>query len=658
MRTFRLLGIALIAILVSANFTACGDDYDDSTLTGRVDDLENRVTLLEELCKQMNTNISSLQTLVSALENNDYVTSATPIIKDGKEVGYTITFTKSQPVTIYHGKDGTNGKDGIDGINGKDGITPIIGVSKDSDGIYYWTLNSEWLLDNAGNKVKAVGINGLDGTDGANGTNGSDGVTPQLKIENNFWYVSYDRGAHWTKLGAATTTVDETFKNVTVDDNTVIFTLADNTSFTLPRYKAVSITFDIQEQGISAGVTVQIPYTLKGATNETTVTASSDGNYKVKLENQTIEGGIITVTAPAPYVDGYINVLVSDGNGYTSLNVINFYEWEMSISNLEESLTYSIPTDGGNVSIPLDVNFDYDVLIPTDAADWVSATVESRAVTRHETISLAIKPNTTDAARGCIISLLPKNGTEALAKFRIQQRSKNKTQVDKVFPNKLLQQVGDMVFTYSNGFLTKITDKEGTATFTYNYPVKTKATGTPDVIVNYKCTPGYTIEVWVNSQGFAEEIHQTNIDSNGYIYSSSKICKYDSEGHLTFMKDSRENREYSITWKDGNIVKVQTKCFSDNGNLEWDRLHNFDYYTTVNSRNILLYYNIYDIDIDEVDCLYWAGLLGIAPKNLAKSLNGSINYNGGYSQTENYNYTWDNNGITIDGDDSYYVPFI
>ncbi|EKC61454.1 hypothetical protein LEA_12349, partial [human gut metagenome] len=53
-----------------------------------------------------NTNISSLQTIVTALQKNDYVTNVTPIMQNGKEVGYTITFSKSNPITIYHGKDG------------------------------------------------------------------------------------------------------------------------------------------------------------------------------------------------------------------------------------------------------------------------------------------------------------------------------------------------------------------------------------------------------------------------------------------------------------------------------------------------------------------------------------------------------------------------
>ena len=101
--------------------SGCGGDYDDSALTGRVDDLENRVSKLEELCKQMNTNISSLQALVNALQDNDYITGVTPITKDGETIGYTISFAKSAPITIYHGEDGKDGQDGKRGEDGNDG---------------------------------------------------------------------------------------------------------------------------------------------------------------------------------------------------------------------------------------------------------------------------------------------------------------------------------------------------------------------------------------------------------------------------------------------------------------------------------------------------------------------------------------------------------
>ena len=65
----------------------------------------------------MNTNITSLQLIVEALQGNDYVTGVTPVVENGKTIGYTITFIKSGPVTIYHGKDGQQGTAPVIGSN-------------------------------------------------------------------------------------------------------------------------------------------------------------------------------------------------------------------------------------------------------------------------------------------------------------------------------------------------------------------------------------------------------------------------------------------------------------------------------------------------------------------------------------------------------------
>ena len=123
--------LAFAALFAVVALTSC--KYDDDDLWNSVHGLENRVAKLEELCKQMNTNIASLQTIVTALQNNVYVTGTTPFMQDGKEIGYTITFSKGNPITIYHGKDGQDGQDG------EDGTTPTIGVKKDTDGVYYWS---------------------------------------------------------------------------------------------------------------------------------------------------------------------------------------------------------------------------------------------------------------------------------------------------------------------------------------------------------------------------------------------------------------------------------------------------------------------------------------------------------------------------------------
>ena len=126
--------------------------YDDSEIWDYVKEMNARLTQLEEKCKEMNTNITSLQTLVGAFENGDYITNVAPVTKDGKTIGYTISFKKSTAITIYNGTDGVNG---TNGVNGSDGYTPVIGIKKDTDGLYYWTVDGEWLLDNKGNKVRA-----------------------------------------------------------------------------------------------------------------------------------------------------------------------------------------------------------------------------------------------------------------------------------------------------------------------------------------------------------------------------------------------------------------------------------------------------------------------------------------------------------------------
>ena len=215
--------LAFAALFAVVALTSC--KYDDDDLWNSVHGLENRVAKLEELCKQMNTNISSLQTIVTALQNNVYVTGTTPLMKDGKEIGYTITFSKGNPITIYHGKDGQDGEDGI---------TPTISVKKDTDGVYYWTLNGEFIVVDGG-KIKA---------EGKDGTNGTNGTTPQFKIENDYWFVSYDNGANWTQLGKATgedgVGGDSMFSGVDYETSTdyVIFTLSNGTQIKLPTWSA------------------------------------------------------------------------------------------------------------------------------------------------------------------------------------------------------------------------------------------------------------------------------------------------------------------------------------------------------------------------------------------------------------------------------------
>lgn len=451
--------------------SGCSDEYDDSALTGRVDDLENRVKTLEELCRQMNTNISSLQTLVTALQNGDYITSVTPVTSGGQTIGYTMTFKHALPITIYHGtngKDGQDGTDGKDGQDGKNGTTPVIGVAP-YNGVYYWTLNGTWLTDTSGNKIKAEGTDGKDGVDGRPGQDGEDGIdgkpgqdgdagqdgkpgedgkdgiTPQLKIENEYWYISYDNGASWTQLGKATgdkgdkgdkgdpgtpgaSGGDSIFSKVEDNATEVVFTLADGTTtITIPKYTAAAsldITFETTESvNVLPGKSYEIGYTLSGADERTVVEAVAQNGYRADVVATDYRSGKIVITAPEKVADDRIIVLVSDGSDRTLMRAINIAESILRIT----TNSYIIEVDGGTQAVEVETNLNYTVYIADADRAWVSVATATRAAVHTETLLFTFQPNQGTTYRYATVELHDASGMVCQSILFAQKASGYKT---------------------------------------------------------------------------------------------------------------------------------------------------------------------------------------------------------------------------------------
>lgn len=304
MRRFLIAFFAVFAI------TACSP-FDDSDIWDKLNEHEQRIARLEALCEQMNTNISALQTIVTALQNNDYITSISPIYEGSEEIGYVITFSKSGKITIYHGRDG------------QDGETPIIGVRQDpKDGIHYWTLNGEWLLDENGNRIRAIGQDGEDG---------QDGITPQFKIEDEYWYISYDNGQTWTRLGKTTgedgKDGDSFFQNVDYTSNPdyVIFTLADGTQIKVPTWSAFEALKALVEQANKNIEALQAIVTaLQNNDYVVSVTPIYNGSVEIGYTIKFSKSGNVTIFHGQDGQNGYtpqIGVsLDSDGKYYWTLD--------------------------------------------------------------------------------------------------------------------------------------------------------------------------------------------------------------------------------------------------------------------------------------------------------------------------------------------------
>ncbi len=315
-----------------------GCKYDDTSLWDEVNAQKAKIATLESTVASMNSNIGSLQSLINAVQSKVTINAVTKT-----ENGYLIAFSDGNTARINNGQNGTDGKDG------QDGVTPVIGAKADTDGNFYWTVNGAWLLDAEGKKV-------------------STSNTPQVKIEDDQWMVSYDNGASWTKVegqGASATCV---FEKVTTDPNNAIFTLGDGTVITVPLTNAAQKLQLIFDEKVFAsmrnGELLSTAYTItapEGAKVELE-TFESDG-WTVKFYENDAKTGRISIKAPEKVNPTKILFLLTDDKGGSFIKIINigFNESDKPVVQTEYTSDYQ----GGNLTIPI-VSSTAEV-----DADWV-----------------------------------------------------------------------------------------------------------------------------------------------------------------------------------------------------------------------------------------------------------------------------------------------
>lgn len=381
----RFLSILSLIILGLVS-TSC---YDDTEIREAIDDLDGRVQTLETLCTELNTNLTALSTLVQALQKGDYVVSVSPLMEDGEEVGYRIIFKESGVVDLYHGKDGAdgadgedgkdgeNGKDGLNGADGKDGLTPVLGTKQDTDGAYYWTIDGEWVLDGEGNKIPLVTV----------------GATPQLKIEDETWFVSYDDGKTWEELGAA---VSVGIKDIKEENGELVITMADGTSIAVPLGSPMKVVLgEFDATALQYGADLEIPYTIEGVEGDVVVFLLKEGSaFEAELVEESALAGKVVVkqlAAATEEAKGKVGIFASAEDGTTVSQAVRltsgvFYSVE---GNKD---IYEVEAAGGQVQFTVATNTSFEV--KTDA-EWISY-LQTKAV-EEKVLSFEVAANEGDA---------------------------------------------------------------------------------------------------------------------------------------------------------------------------------------------------------------------------------------------------------------------
>lgn len=321
--------------------------YDDTAIKEQIDNLDDRLTKVEEDLATLELNVAAMKTLAEALKTGKYIESVVAL-EDG--TGYTITFSDETTIVIKNGEKGDKGETGDQGDKGDtgaagvDGKTPTVAV-KEVDGVLYWFINGE-----QGPAVyeEAPVFTSVDGN----------------------LYVTYP-GGEPQFVGALTGV--SIFKSVVVneEEGTVTFTFVGENgeagdSFDLPL--AEKFALEIAESiGLAKDQTsVEIPYTVKGANATTTVDVLAVACEAV------VEAEVIKVSNIA--AGAQMLVFADNGEGKTSIRKVVFAAESYSV----EAVDYVIPGDGGQVVVKGVSNVPFEVVIPAEAA-WLTQVVTKSA---------------------------------------------------------------------------------------------------------------------------------------------------------------------------------------------------------------------------------------------------------------------------------------
>jgi len=309
----KFLSCGIVAIMaMTATFTSC--EYDDNELWNSVNNLTERVKTLEEKVADTNNNLTALQQIVEAIQNQVTVTSVQQTAD-----GYEIHFSDGQIATITNGINGTN--------------APEISVISGDEGLYYWTLDGEVIT--------------VDGKPlCANGIAGNDGIAPQIRInsETKMWEISVDGGKTWTDTGVKAEGSDgnngnSLFTSVNTDDPAfIVFTLANGTELKIARYDEAAPIFAVKNcTGIQQFLNGETVSYIVEAQNIADYSISKPDGWSVKYTD-----GVLSITAPVKentYAEneGSIAINTVSSSGRSLIVKVNVEIVELRILTFEDA---------------------------------------------------------------------------------------------------------------------------------------------------------------------------------------------------------------------------------------------------------------------------------------------------------------------------------
>lgn len=346
------------------------DRTDDGSGNGQTDSTQTDPGTsvdLDSFCEIMNANIASLQAIVVAFEEDDYVASFEETKNSMPEdyATYSVRFNAGTSAEIWCRKDGNDSK----------GV-PQISAAQDENGKWYWTLDGKWL--SIGGSTVPV----LEGDD-----------APRICAKDGRWMISGDAGATWKGLsemdGQAVSPGKYIFDDVYKKGSFLHLVLDNGETLPISTLEDIDIIFtDADGATCVTGETARIAYEVVGWDEATEVICSCDTpGWEAEIESTGINTGYVVVTNTGAEEDAAVTVTADNSTGDEISKALIFVKGILTAKADVEN----IGGDGGIVDVEITTNTNYTVSIPSEASGWISVVDGgTKSELRTETIKLAV----------------------------------------------------------------------------------------------------------------------------------------------------------------------------------------------------------------------------------------------------------------------------
>lgn len=469
-----LLALAAVAVV----FSGCNKGFDE-----RLTNLENRVSELEAYVANLNAEVQGIQTIVSNLQKNVYVTGVETIKNDsGAEIGYRLTFNQGNPIEIKHGNTGAIG------LTGESGKTPTIDIAE--DGNWYWKyLGGDWITDSNNQKipvykslefevanghlfVKVDGSTAIDlgpvqgekGETGATGPQGPQGPAGETG-------ATGPQGPAG-EAGANGAAGESWFENVTVDEEagTVTIDIAgtDN-DLVLPFNAAAADEFALNlnlpaSTEVLLGGTINISYTLAGCdVKDAAVFVQAPEDWTVALD-EAAQKITLTVGEKAGRVVVYA---INNVTGEVRAKFVAYDPETMLIFGVKDKSFFLLPDGSSSIEIPMSTGLSCKY----QHSDWLTVTeVPVTKAMTHKLYTITAAPNTSGSTLEGDVTFFTSDGKE-LCSFNFNQKGYNPALIKDAEDNQVVWQetfslkVGSTTTKFKNDVTIELSDDFSKGTY-------------------------------------------------------------------------------------------------------------------------------------------------------------------------------------------------